>query len=659
MTVFTTRPDTLYGATYMVIAPEHPYVDLITSDEQREAVAAYVNAAKSKSDLERAELAKEKTGVATGAYAVNPVNGKKIPVWVADYVLMTYGTGAIMAVPAHDERDFEFALEFGLSIRPVIDPPETWIMEQEPVRNLREVDWGPHVEERIPRYDLTPGDFPEAYTGDGPLINSGDLNGLRVAEAKEKIIARLEAEGRGKATVNYRLRDWLFSRQRYWGEPFPIVWVKRADFDALPAYQREFLLGAEAQTVTCNMEGESWVAVPLREDALPLTLPEVNDYQPSPDGQSPLAKAGDWLHVYLNPETGEIRGHGERMTEPTELVEDHMARPASGPPSWIEARRETNTMPQWAGSCWYYLRYMDPTCDTAPVGPEAEKYWQCPDLYVGGAEHAVLHLLYARFWHQVLFDCGAVTTKEPFPKLFHQGLILGEDGEKMSKSRGNVINPDDVIKEHGADALRVYLMFLGPLEQGKPWNTENIKGVTRFLRDMWRLCVGEDGGAHPKVHAGEETAETLKALHTAIKKVTGDYETLSFNTAVSAMMVLKNHLAKQEAYARSTLKTLLQLLAPLAPHVCEELWERLGEAPSIANAPWPRHDESLLVEDSVTLPVQIMGKVKGEVTVAKGAPKEDILAAAKAVDKVAVALAGKTITKEIYVPGRIVNFVAK
>lgn len=631
--VFTTRPDTLHGATYMVVAPEHPLLDTLTSPAQREAVNAYVEQAKRKSDLERAELAKEKTGVATGAYAINPVNGQRIPIWVADYVLITYGTGAIMAVPAHDQRDFEFAQTFDLAITQVIAKA------------------GESADAKLET----------AYTGDGLLVNSGELNGLSVAEAKTKIIAQLEAEGRGKATVNYKLRDWLFSRQRYWGEPFPIVWVKGNDYYTVETHAtfKQFfpqtqISGAPASPVTCRIDGERYYAVPLPESTLPLTLPHVEDYQPSPDGQSPLAKNEAWVHVWLNVKNGEIVTDAE-----------YQARKSSADDGWIAshyvaARRETNTMPQWAGSCWYYLRYMDPKNASALVSEEAEAYWKCPDLYVGGAEHAVLHLLYARFWHLFLKDIGVLKTPEPFTRLFHQGIILGEDGEKMSKSRGNVVNPDDIIAEHGADALRCYLMFLGPLEQMKPWNTENIKGVSRFLRDVWRLVVASDGSLNEKLSSDRESVnETEKLLHQTIQKVTDDYEKLSFNTAISQMMIFKNHLHKAPAYRKSTVQTIVQLLAPLAPHLAEELWERLGMEASVHEAPWPEYDATKLVETTMTLPVQVTGKVRGELTVAKETPKDEVLAAAKQLERVAANLEGKTIVKAIYVPGKIINFVAK
>jgi leucyl-tRNA synthetase len=615
LTVFTTRPDTLYGATYMVVAPEHPLVAKITAAGQREAVTAYIQKAANKSDLERAELAKEKTGVFTGAYAINPVNGKKIPVWVADYVLMSYGTGAIMAVPAHDERDFAFAKAFGLEIVQVISN-----------------------EAAEAGAELT-----EAYTGDGKLINSGIIDGLDVAAAKKKIIEKLAAEGRGKATVNFKLRDWLFSRQRYWGEPFPIVWVSGEDYEKVKA-GAAFAGQLPEEPVTCTMDGKTWFAVPLPESALPLTLPETESYQPSPDGQSPLANLPEWLEVALDPATGKCVQRSE----------------ISNTAGLVEGLRETNTMPQWAGSCWYYLRYIDPKNTESLIDPKKERYWGMPDLYVGGAEHAVLHLLYARFWHRFLFDEGVLNAPEPFTKLFHQGIILGEDGEKMSKSRGNVVNPDDIIKDYGADTLRLYLMFLGPLEAKKPWNTQGIEGMIRFLRKLWREVLAEDGSVAERVDDAPESPETLRVLHETIKKVTADYEALSFNTAISQLMICLNAISKAGRMNRATAKTFVQLLAPLAPHLCEELWERLGGAAGgVSAAMWPQCDESLLVDDTVKIIVQVNGKLRGELIVPKDTAKDAILAQAKGLERVAAQMEGLTVVKEIYVPGKIVNLVVK
>src|SRR4051812_7157402 len=447
--IFTTRPDTLFGCTYMVLAPEHPLTDALATAEQKAAVEAYKKKTAGKSDLERTDLAKDKSGVFSGSYAINPVNGARVPIWIADYVLMGYGTGAIMAVPAHDERDFEFAQQYALPIVQVIAGPE--------------------------------GDLKLPYVGDGKVINSPGYDGLAWPEAKKKITADLAARGVAKATVNYKLRDWLFSRQRYWGEPFPIVWLNEADYRRAIAARKS---DAPETPVTFTSSGVTHYALPLPAGALPLELPVVQSYLPSGNGESPLAGETAWLEIWLNFETGE--------SVPA-------AQPKPADDSWVRGRRETNTMPQWAGSCWYYLRFTDPKNDTALASPEALRYWGVPDLYVGGAEHSVLHLLYARFWHKVLFDIGLVPQAEPFTKLFHQGIILGEDGEKMAKSRGNVVSPDTIIASHGADTLRLYLMFLGPLEAMKPWNPRGIEGVHRFLQKVWREIVTAEGEIQPKI----------------------------------------------------------------------------------------------------------------------------------------------------------------
>ncbi len=594
--VFTTRPDTLFGATYMVLSPEHRLLEQITSAEQREAVKRYQQFAAGKSDLERTELAKEKTGVFTGAYAINPVNQEKIPIWIADYVLASYGTGAIMAVPAHDERDLEFAKKFNLPIRQVVQAPE--------------------------------GQESIGFVGDGTSVNSGFITGLATPEAKRKITAWLEEKGLGRKTINYKLRDWLFSRQRYWGEPFPIVW-RGGHHEALP------------------------------ESALPVLPPKLEDYKPTSDGQPPLARAKDWVNL------------------------------PDG------TTRETNTMPQWAGSCWYYLRYLDAGNSQAFIGKEAEKYWMGTgadasaekpgvDLYVGGTEHAVLHLLYARFWHKVLFDLGYVSTPEPFFKLVNQGLILGEDGQKMSKSRGNVVNPDDVLKEYGADAFRLYEMFMGPLEMVKPWSTKGVEGVYRFLGRVWRLFVDEQSetefeqamtaGASGQELLGkirlsaavkdvEPGAAQLKTLHTAIKKVTEDLDGLRFNTAISALMVFVNEAITWEVRPASVMRDFLTLLQPFAPHLAEELFARLqavrntGET-TLAYVPWPKHDPALLVESTLEIPVQVNGKLRDKLVVPANATQAQLEAAALASDKVKPFTEGKTIKKIIVVPGRLVNIVA-
>ena len=603
LTVFTTRPDTLYGATYMVIAPEHPLVATITTADQQRKVATYVEKAKSKSDLERAELTKEKTGVWTGASAINPVNGKEIPVWVADYVLMTYGTGAIMAVPAHDVRDFEFAREFSLEIIQVID------------------DGGSAEKD-------AKGKLTQAYTGAGKLINSGEQSHKDSESAKNAVIEQLAADKRGRASVNFKLRDWLFSRQRYWGEPFPVIWLNECDYaqvdDSLKSVERP---------VTCEVDGKLLYAIILPETELPLELPAVESYTPSPDGQSPLSKASDWLKVFIDPKTG---------TSSTEAKE-----------GWLPGIRETNTMPQWAGSCWYYLRYVDPKNTESLIDSEKEKYWGTPDLYIGGAEHAVLHLLYARFWHHILYDVGVVSDPEPFKKLFHQGIILGEDGEKMSKSRGNVVNPETIIESYGADALRLYLMFLGPLEAMKPWNTKGIEGIARFLRRVWSLATDES-----RMTAETEDDKKLRVLHQTIKKVTEDYEALGFNTAIAQMMICVKELSQGESVAKHSVETLVKLVAPLAPHISEELWQSLGHTGSIVEAGWPEYDLRQLAVNSVKIIFQVNGKYRGDAQMPADVSKDAALTAAKSNERVQSFIEGKEIKKEIYVPGKIVNIVA-
>ena len=581
--VFTTRPDTLFGATYMVLSPEHELVDALTAEEQREAVAAYREAAARKSDLERTELAKDKTGVFTGAYAINPVNDEPVPIWIADYVLSSYGTGAIMAVPAHDDRDLEFAQKFELPVRVVVEAPEGESL---------------------------------GFTGNGTSVESGFLTGLPTPEAKAKITDWLQENGKGKRTINFKLRDWLFSRQRYWGEPFPIVW----------------------------RDGRHEA---IAESELPLLPPELNDYKPTAEGDPPLARAADWVNL------------------PDGVL------------------RETNTMPQWAGSCWYYLRYLDVQNDERFVGEAAEKYWMNVDLYVGGTEHAVLHLLYARFWHKVLFDLGHVSTPEPFQRLVNQGIILGEDGQKMSKSRGNVINPDVVIGEYGADAFRLYEMFMGPLEMMKPWSTQGVEGVYRFLGRVWRLFIddssykdyeqavtaapdsAEAGLAelklHPSISDAEPTDEQLKALHACIKKVTEDLEGMRFNTAISALMVFSNEASKWDTRPRAVLSTFLNLLNPFAPHLAEDLAARLDtvHGGTLAYQPWPVHDDAYLVEDTIEFPVQVNGKLRGHIVIAPDTPREEIQQLALECEKVQQFISGKEIKKVIVVPNKLVNIAAK
>ena len=605
--VFTTRPDTLFGCTYMVIAPEHPLVDVLTVPAHRDAVKTYRFKAASKSDLERTDLAKDKSGVFSGSYAINPINQERVPIWIADYVLMGYGTGAIMAVPAHDARDFEFATQYQLPV----------------IRVIEAADGSPEL----------------PFTGDGKVVNSAEYNGLAWPEAKQRITATLAARGIGKGTINYKLRDWLFSRQRYWGEPFPIVWVSEADYRHAATLRPDL----PAQPVTFSENGIIQYALSLPDAALPLVLPDVQSYLPSGTGESALANETAWLQIWLDVVTGASRP----TTQP---------KPAGD--AWVRARRETNTMPQWAGSCWYYLRYLDPQNPAAIAGADALKYWGVPDLYVGGAEHAVLHLLYARFWHKVLFDLGVVPQSEPFKKLFHQGIILGEDGVKMSKSRGNVVNPDDIIAAYGADSLRLYLMFLGPLEAMKPWNPKGIEGVHRFLRKVWRECLNDAGGPNTRLVADATlTAETEKLLHESIKKVGDDLENMRFNTAISQMMILLNALQKEPALPRVVMLDVLRLLAPFAPHLAEELWARLGEAPSIMAAGWPSFDAAKLVASTITVVIQVNGKHRGDLTVAPEISETQLVRLASAHPKAAPYLAGQPIKRTIYIKGRIVNLL--
>ncbi|QNG60861.1 leucine--tRNA ligase [Metabacillus idriensis] len=562
-TVFTTRPDTLFGATYAVLAPEHAYVSDITTADQKEAVAAYIDKVKSKSDLERTDLAKEKTGVFTGAFAVNPVNGEKMPIWIADYVLVSYGTGAIMAVPAHDERDYEFAKTFDLPIKEVVE--------------------GGDVEK-------------EAYTGDGLHVNSDFLNGLNKEDGINNMIAWLETNQKGEKKITYRLRDWLFSRQRYWGEPIPIIHWEDGTMSAVP------------------------------EDQLPLALPKTTEIRPSGTGESPLAIIEDWVNV-VDPETGK------------------------------KGRRETNTMPQWAGSCWYYLRYIDPKNSEHLAAPEKIKQWLPVDTYIGGAEHAVLHLLYARFWHKVLYDIGIVHTKEPFQKLFNQGMILGENNEKMSKSKGNVVNPDDIVKSHGADTLRLYEMFMGPLEASIAWSENGLDGARRFLDRVWRLFVEDNGALSPKIT--DEMSDTLERVyHQTVKKVTEDYEGLRFNTAISQLMVFINDAYKATVLPKTYVEGFVKMLSPVAPHLAEELWEKLGHEGTITYETWPAYDEGKLIEDEIEIVVQVNGKVKAKLSVPKDATREEMQELALSDVAVKEQMDGKTVRKIIAVPGKLVNIVA-
>jgi len=611
LSVYTTRPDTLFGATYMVVAPEHPLLDQLVAPDKKDEVDAYVLAASKKSDLDRTDLAKDKSGVFTGSFCINPVNGEKVPVWVADYVLISYGTGAIMAVPAHDERDHEFAEKYQIEIRRVIAHPD-----------------GDEKDGKLP------------YSGPGIMVNSGEYDGVDANLCKSMIISELEAKGIGKETVNYKLRDWIFSRQRYWGEPIPLVWVSKGDFEKAQNTNGALTDLLPNNAVTTDKDGETFYALPLPASELPLKLPEVENYQPSGTGESPLATISDWLEIWLDLETGKSLSKTEPKPDG-----DH----------WVSATRETNTMPQWAGSCWYHLRYIDPLNSDRLVDKEKESYWGGPDFYIGGAEHAVLHLLYARFWHRFLYDEGVLTNPEPYKKLFHQGLILGEDGNKMSKSVGNVVNPDVIIDAYGADSLRLFEMFLGPLEAVKPWSEKGIEGVHRFLRKVHRECFRSE----KHLSKEESSKETLKVLHESIFKVTEAIEGLRFNVAISQMMILINHLQKMESYSIDTAKALLQLLAPFAPHLAEELWEHLGGQPSIVNQPWPEARTELLVAEEITIVFQVNGKLRGQGQFSKEVDKDVVISAAKADAKVQSFLDGKEIIKEIYVPGKLVNLAVK
>ena len=562
-TVFTTRPDTLYGATYAVMAPELPLVKEIMSNQQAEVVKAYIDSISLKSDLDRTELAKEKTGVFTGAYAINPVNGKEIPIWIADYVLATYGTGAIMAVPAHDTRDYEFAKKFDLEIIPVLE--------------------GGNVEE-------------EAYTEDGLHINSDFLNGLDKATAIAKMNDWLSENGLGEKVVSYRLRDWLFSRQRYWGEPIPVI----------------------------HWEDGTSTTVP--ENELPLLLPKTDQVKPSGTGESPLAVIDEWVNV-VDPATG------------------------------MKGRRETNTMPQWAGSSWYFLRFMDPHNRNDLASKERLDYWQNVDLYIGGAEHAVLHLLYARFWHKFLYDIGIVPTKEPFQKLYNQGMILGENNEKMSKSKGNVVNPDDIVERYGADTLRMYEMFMGPLDASSTWSEGGIEGSRKFLDRIWRLLLDENDKMRDRITT-VNTHELDKVYHQTVKKVTEDYDNLHFNTAISQMMIFINEAYKVDALPFEYVTGFIQLLAPIAPHFSEELWVKLGKPEGISYVAWPTYDEAFLVEDEIEVVFQINGKVKTKEMVPSDISNDDMIAMALENSIIKEGIEGKTVRKTIAIPGKLVNVVA-
>ncbi len=670
--VYTTRPDTLFGVTYMVLSPEHPLVDRLVTDEHKKALENYREEASQKSDLERTDLAKDKSGIFSGAFAINPVNGARVPVWIADYVLMSYGTGAIMAVPGHDERDYEFAEKFNIPIVQVVQDDKAAANDE-------------------------PTSLP--FAGKGSMVHSDSYTGMKSDEGKNAIIADLEEKKLGEASVQFKLRDWLFSRQRYWGEPFPLTWVSKEDYERAVAVTdspvHEFL---PEEPVTFEENGVTLYALPLPANKLPLTLPDVESYDPIGTGESPLAGVPEWLNVWLNLETGATVSQSQGKPEGDQ---------------WASGIRETNTMPQWAGSCWYYMRYCDPKNTEALIDPKLDEYWGVPDFYVGGAEHVNLHLLYARFWHQVLFDAGVTKNPEPFPKVVHQGMILGgmeftlssdADGNpvsanqakdrkdltkttvalddveksgdawvlksnpaikvdarshKMSKSRGNVVNPDDLIKDYGTDAMRLFLMFLGPIEDSKPWNTSGIEGVFRFLKRFWREVIGEDGNLNSKLtDEPESDADLNKLLHQSIKKITDDIERYSFNTVVSQLMILLNLMTKTKSYSRETAKIFTQMLNPTAPHIAEELWQRLGGEGLVSDAPWPVCDESKLVSDEVKIVVQVNGKVRAEIMVSKDASKEDVEAIGLDNEKVKSFIDGKTIRKVIYVPGRIFNIVA-
>ena len=563
--VFTTRHDTLFGATYIVIAPEHPLVEDLLIEDQRTLVKQYIEETSKKSDLDRTELNKEKNGVFLGSYAINPANGKEIPIWISDYVIMGYGTGAIMAVPGEDERDWEFATKYDLPIIRTVEPSK----------------------------DFSGG----AYTGDGPAINSEFLNGLYIDEAKEKMASWLEDNKKGERTVQYKLRDWLFSRQRYWGEPIPII----------------------------HKDGKPQV---LKESDLPLELPDIEKYEPSGTGESPLSNIKNWVEVKDDSDN-------------------------------IIALRETNTMPQWAGSCWYYLRYLDPSNDEKAWDSEKEKYWMPVDLYIGGAEHAVLHLLYSRFWHHVLFDLGLVSTKEPFKKLFNQGMILGQDGSKMSKSRGNVINPDETVETYGSDSMRIYEMFMGPLDKAKPWSTTGLQGCSRFIKKLWSILVDDEGVLSSNVTDKKDGKETLRALNMMIKKISDNLDQMQFNTCVSEFMIFTNHIQKLDSINIDTIRSFIIIMNPFMPHLAQELWELIGETNELTYQAWPDYDKDLAISDEIIIPIQINGKRRSEILISANESESEVISKAKSDDKIASYLKNTTIIKEIYIKGKILNIVIK
>ena len=608
--VFTTRPDTLFGATYMVFAPEHPLINDITTPDKRDEVDDYIQSAARKSDLERSELSKEKTGVFTGAYAVNPANKIEIPIYISDYVLMSYGTGAIMSVPGHDERDMEFAVKFGLEIIPVVANEKFKHVAFKKIssesgdiiisgKGLEKLISSPSTEYTQYLEDVKNGKF--CYTEEGYAINSGFLTGLKTSKAKEKMIKWLEDKNIGRRNVNYRLRDWLFSRQRFWGEPFPLVYFDDHTIKA------------------------------LSEEDLPVTLPNVSSYTTSKTGESPLALIEDWVHI-----TDKQSGR--------------------------KVKRETNTMPQWAGSCWYYLRYIDPNNTEIFCSKEKEQYWMPVDLYIGGSEHAVLHLLYARFWHKVLFDLGYVTTHEPFGSLYNQGMILGEDGVKMSKSRGNVINPDDMINQYGADSVRLFEMFMGPLDATKPWSNEGIAGIHRFLSRVWRLIIDEKtDNLNSKIVNDSPDEEMNRLLHFTIKKLTNDIEDgdMKFNTSIAQMMIFINELYKADKISKNIISTFVLLLSPYAPHLAEELWQRLGNQNSLAFEKWPVYDEQLTKASLITVAFSVNGKVRSKKEVENDLQEKDLEQIALDDESVKKHIFGKEIIKIIIVKNKMVNIVVK
>ena len=613
--VYDSIPQTFIAQTFTVIAPDHKMLKrLVEGTSHEKEVMAFSEMIKQRRVENPYAVETESEGVFTGRYVDNPFGTGDLPIWAASYAKADYGTGWVNC-SAHDDRDYRFAKKYGIPLKVAILPPND---TQRATRVTK-------IEECY----LEP---------DGVLTAPAELAGMRWDEARRPVIEYIKKKGYGREQVNYKLRDWLFSRQRYWGEPFPILWLSEADFKKINLAKTKLVL--PKTPVSYEEDAKKFFAVGLPFDSLPLELPETDDYKPSGNGESPLANIKEWVNIFVNIETGETN-----------------AKPKCD--KCVSSRRETNTMPQWAGSCWYYLRYLSPHYDKALVDPAALKYWGMPDFYIGGSEHAVLHLLYARFWHQFLYDIGVVTQEEPFPWVFHQGMILGENSQRMSKSRGNVVNPDDVVKEYGADALRLYLMFIGPLEDVKPWSSKSIEGVHRFLRRAFREFIGEDGKIALKVkEAPEANPETEKLLHATIKKVSADIENLRFNTAISALMILLNQIQAADSISLQTAKAFVQLLSPFAPHLGEELWERLGGKGSVGVAPWPTYDESKLISSTVKIVVQINGKLRAELELSADVDEAGALAAAKANDKIQQHISGKEIKKVVFVKNRLLNIVA-